>query len=131
MLAITATGGYFLAAKSQNHDPARAFGTITPAWEAHKPGDHVSEWKHRFKTRRGTEGDLGTILSQGEGSDMVSGWSGESPRRGRPNIFPSSSSEPRSGMVEGGGVVLNAFRPFVDHFDCTFTNRHSNYHRLL
>ncbi|CAE6472595.1 unnamed protein product [Rhizoctonia solani] len=70
MLAVTATGGYFLAQKSQTHDPAKSFGTITPAWEAHKPGDNVSEWKHRFRTRRGTEGDLGTILSQGQGSDM-------------------------------------------------------------
>ncbi|KAH7330712.1 hypothetical protein B0J17DRAFT_722394 [Rhizoctonia solani] len=71
MLAITATGGYFLAQKSQTHDAAKSFGTITPAWEAHKPGDNVSEWKHRFKTRRGTEGDLGSILSQGEGSDRA------------------------------------------------------------
>ncbi|QRW19661.1 phosphatidylserine decarboxylase family protein [Rhizoctonia solani] len=71
MLAITATGGYFLAQKSQTHDAAKSFGTITPAWEAHKPGDNVSEWKHRFKTRRGVEGDLGTILSQGEGSDRA------------------------------------------------------------
>ncbi|KAJ1310790.1 hypothetical protein OPQ81_009311 [Rhizoctonia solani] len=76
MLAITATGGYFLAQKSQTHDAAKSFGTITPAWEAHKPGDNVSEWKHRFKTRRGTEGDLGTILTQGEGSDrsLRPGW---------------------------------------------------------
>lgn len=74
MLAVAATGGYFLASKSQNHDPAKSFGTITPAWEAHKPGDNVSEWKHRFKTRRGTEGDLGTILTstQAEGTDKVS-----------------------------------------------------------
>ncbi|KAB5592995.1 Phosphatidylserine decarboxylase proenzyme [Ceratobasidium theobromae] len=73
MLAVAATGGYFLASKSQNHDPAKSFGTITPAWEAHKPGDNVSEWKHRFKTRRGTEGDLGTILTstQAEGTDKV------------------------------------------------------------
>ncbi|QRV76884.1 hypothetical protein RhiJN_19729 [Ceratobasidium sp. AG-Ba] len=65
MLAITATAGYFLAQKSQTHDAARAFGQVTPAWEAHKPGDHVSEWKTRFKTRRGTEGDFGSVLTSG------------------------------------------------------------------
>lgn len=67
MLAVTATGGYFLAQKSQTHDPARAFGTVTPAWDAHKPGDHVSEWKTRFKTRRGTEGDFGSVITQAGG----------------------------------------------------------------
>ncbi|KAG8716676.1 hypothetical protein FRC12_022584 [Ceratobasidium sp. 428] len=63
MAIVIGAGGYFLAQKSQTHDAARAFGQVTPAWEAHKPGDNVSEWKTRFKTKRGTEGDFGTPMN--------------------------------------------------------------------
>ncbi|KAG9102189.1 hypothetical protein FS749_013392 [Ceratobasidium sp. UAMH 11750] len=119
MLAVTATGGYFLAQKSQTHDPARAFGQVTPAWEAHKPGDNVSEWKTRFKTKRGTEGDFGSVLTTGEPVAVSLMWNLRLAAIGAVSDVLSSCVEPRSRMVAGGGVVLSHadLLPIVDEVD--------------